>query len=363
MTYMKGLEEEDRQMFAAAIERLATEFYSIERCRADTIECSPEEWGAFGAQGLFAIGIDAEYGGLGGGARDLAMVTRQVGRNLLPLPFMDTVVIGASLIGALGSDDQKATLLGRIAQGRLRLSFAHRETDAGDARDLVATTVRDGRLNGEKMHAMDARLADIFIVSARDETGVIGLFLVTPETSGVSCQHYRLVDNRVAARVTLEDAVGVPLGGNAASTLSNILDLAAACGAAESVGAMEGVNRATLDYAKIRKQFGVSIGSFQVLQHRMVDMFIAEQTASALVADALAAIDAGDPDAAVRISAAKAQADRAARVAGEQAIQIHGGMGMTDECAVGHYLKRILTNGSQFGTAGWHVDRIAGAAL
>lgn len=350
-------------MFAATIERLAGEYHSIERCRSETIECSPDEWCAFGAQGLFAVGIDREYGGLSGGGMDLAMVTRQVGRSLLPLPYMDTVVIGASLIGALGSDEQKSALLSSIAEGRLRLSFAHREADAGDVGDYVATTVSGGRLNGEKSRAMDARLADMFIVSARDEEGTIRLFLVDREAPGVSCQHYRLADNQEAARVTFSDAVGVALGKDARAALFKVLDLAAACGAAETVGAMEGLNQETLDYAKVRKQFGVPISSFQVLQHRMVDMFIAEQIASALVTDALTAIDTNDPDVAVQISAAKAQADRAARFVGEQAIQIHGGMGMTDECSVGHYVKRILTNGSQFGTAGWHVGRIAATAL
>jgi alkylation response protein AidB-like acyl-CoA dehydrogenase len=283
----------------------------------------------------------------------------QVGRNLLPLPFMDTVVLGAKIIGTLGSEEQKREMLPAIVKGRLRLSFAHREADAGDVFDYVTTSACSDRLSGMKIHAIDGPSAAAFVVSARDVDCRLRFYLVARDQPGVECQPYRLPDNRMAMRVTLHNTPGVAIGSDASPHVAALCDLAAACLAAEAVGSIASLNRETLEYAKMRRQFGCAIGSFQVIQHRLVDMFIAEQTASAMVTDALMALDAGLPGAGPLVSAAKAQADRAGRFVGESAIQIHGGMGMTDECAVGHYLKRILTIGSQFGTAGWHVARIA----
>ncbi len=363
MTYMTNLDEEDRRLVGATVERLAEQYFSIDRCRSGNLVCGREEWAAFGEQGLFAIGISPEYGGIGGGAADLAMVMRQIGYNLLPLPYMDSIVLGATLVATLGSEDLKRTLLPAIVAGELRLGFAHREANSGDIFDHVETSVRGGRLSGQKIHVMDGGMAAKLIVSARDEQGVLGFYLLDRDQPGVAFQHYRLIDNRMASRVVLADAQGEAIGGEATPALAVLHDLAAICAAAETVGAIAGLNRDTLDYAKVRKQFGQPIGSFQVLQHRLVDMYIAEQMAAAMVADALKAFDDSVSDMSVRISAAKAQADRSGRQVGESAIQIHGGMGMTDECSAGHYLKRILANGSQFGTAGWHVTRIARHAL
>ncbi|WP_313802962.1 acyl-CoA dehydrogenase family protein [Sphingobium sp.] len=360
---MTSLDEDDRRLAGATIERLAAQYFSIERCRSGDLVCDSVEWTSFGDQGLFAIGISPEYGGIGGAAGDLAMVMRQVGLNLLPLPYMDSVVIGATIVARLGSEEQKQQLLPAIAAGQLRLGFAHREASSGDVPDHVDARVSGGRISGQKIHVMDGMMAAKLIVSARDEQGVLGFYLVDRDDPGAAFQHYRLIDNRMASRVTLADAQCVAIGGDASETLAVVLDLAGVCAAAETAGAVTGLNRDTLEYAKVRKQFGKSIGSFQVLQHRLVDMFIAETMASALVIDALAAFDDSASDAPMRISAAKAQADRSGRQVGESAIQIHGGIGMTDECSVGHYLKRILANGSQFGTAGWHVARIAQNAL
>jgi alkylation response protein AidB-like acyl-CoA dehydrogenase len=358
-----SLNEEDRQLISATVERLSAEYFSIERCRAGDLVCGPEEWAAFAEQGLFAIGIDPEYGGIGGGATDLAIVTKQLGYNLLALAYVDTVVIAAQLIAKLGSEEQKQELLPAIAAGELRIGFAHRETESGDKFDHVEAAVSDDRISGQKIHVMDAALTAKLLVSARDGNGTLRFYLVDTDQPEVEQQQYRLLDNRIASRITFSGARGEPVGGDAAETLGFLYDLAALCTTAETVGAIAGLNRDTLEYAKVRKQFGQPIGNFQVLQHRLVDMFIAEQTAAALVVEALNAFDAATADAAVLVSAAKSQADRFGRQVGESAIQIHGGMGLTDECSVGHYLKRILTNGSQFGTAASHIARVVEHAV
>lgn len=357
------MDKDDHNLLAAAVERLAERHLDPDSWRKDGIVCGEALWTTFAEQGVLAIGIAPEFGGIGGGIAEQAMVMRQIGKNLLPLPFMDNVVVSAQLIAALGSSGQKESLLPAIAAGELRIGFAHREAAAGDAFDFVETSVASERLRGEKVHVIDGVEARRFLVSAMDQEGLLRFFLIDRRQAGVDIQIYRLPDNRLAARLVLDGAVGEPIGGDARVALASIYDHAAVCTAAETHGAMLGLFRDTLEYAKIRHQFGRPIGSFQVLQHRLVDGFIAEQTTAALVADAVSALERGLASAGTHVSAAKAQADRAGRQLGESAIQIYGGMGLTDECSAGHFLKRILTNGSQFRTAKWHVDRIARAIV
>jgi alkylation response protein AidB-like acyl-CoA dehydrogenase len=340
---MSRIDPEERRLLEATVARLAADHFSIERRRSGDMECSRAEWESFAAQGLFALGVPPAMNGVGGGASELAIVMRQIGRNLLPLPYLDSVVLAGAAIGRFASDEQARRRLPRLATGDLRSSFAHREAAAGDDRGHVETVLRGGRITGGKVFVLDAASASEFIVSARDERGALRLSFVAGGAEGLSLTSYRTVDGRLASTLSLRDA---------------LLDLAGACAAAEAVGAMEALNEATLDYARTRRQFGAAIGSFQVIQHRLVDMFIAAQEASALVADALEAIDAGASDAAFLVSATKARADAAGRLIGESAIQLHGGMGLTDECAAGHYLKRLLALGSQYGTAAWHVERV-----
>jgi alkylation response protein AidB-like acyl-CoA dehydrogenase len=294
---------------------------------------------------------------VGGGAAEMAIVMRQIGRNLLPLPYLDSVVVAGATIRRYASDQQAEQRLPRLAAGDLRSSLAHREAAAGDDRGHVETSLRGDRITGGKVFVLDSASTSEFIVSARDERGALRLCFVAPVAEGLSVRSYRAADGRLASTLFLQDVLSEPMP--PAVDIDGVLDLAAASAAAEAVGAMEALNEVTLDYARTRRQFGAPIGSFQVIQHRLVDMFIAAQEASALVNDALEALDAGAPDAAFLVSAAKARADAAGRLIGEGAIQVHGGMGLTDECAAGHYLKRLLTLGSQYGTAAWHIERVA----
>lgn len=358
MSYANRLEDEDRQLIAASMERLAQDHFSLERCRQDEIVCDDVMWSSFAEQGVFGLGINPDYGGLGGGISEIAIMMRLIGEMLLPLPYLDNLVLCARLIDALGTSEQKHSLLGQIATGELRLAFAHREVNSGNQRDHVECRAVSGRITGQKIEVMDGVHASRFLVSARDEEGLLRFLLVDRDATGLEVHHYRLLDNRLVSRLVMTDVAGEALGLDASDALDAVCDIAAACKAVETLGAMTAANRETLNYAKVRTQFGRTIGSFQVLQHRLVDMFIAEQTVAALVADAISASDGPGHRATAAISAAKAQADRLARQVGEASIQIHGGMGMTDECAVGHYLKRIIVNGSQFGTASWHVSRL-----
>jgi len=354
---MTNFDADERQLFEAALERFAADQHSLARCRSGDMECSPQEWSRFADQGLLAIGVPPAFGGVGGGAAELACVMREIGRNLLSPPFLDSVVVAGAAIQRFASEAQARARLPMIAQGDQRTGFAHLEPRAGDHRQYVKARLAQGRITGAKSLVLDPTMASEFIVSARDERGDLRLCFVAAGSEGLSLQTYRLPDARLAATLTLEDVRAEPMPG--AVDLDRVLDLAGVCVAAEAVGAMEAVNRVTLDYAKTRKQFGVAIGSFQVLQHRLVDMYIAAEEASAIVVDALEAIDTDAPDAVFLASAAKARVDKAGRFVAEHAIQIHGGMGMTDECAVGHYMKRLLTIGSQYGTADWHLARVA----
>jgi|KBSSwiStaDraftv2_1062776.scaffolds.fasta_scaffold01023_16 alkylation response protein AidB-like acyl-CoA dehydrogenase len=354
---MIRFDADERRLFEAAIERFAADQYSLARCRSGDMECSQPEWRRFAAQGLLAIGIPPALGGVGGGASELAAVMREIGRNLLSPPFLDSVVVAVTAIHRFASEAQAGSRLPMIAQGDLRTGFAHLEARSGNDRHHVEAQLAQGRISGAKSFVLDATTASEFIVSAREERGDLRLCFVAAGSEGLSLQTYRLPDGRLAAAMTLENVSADPMP--RVADLDRVLDLAAVCVAAEAVGAIEAINQETLAYAKTRRQFGSPIGSFQILQHRLVDMLIAAEEASAIVIDALEAIDSDAPDAAFLVSAAKAHVDKAGRFVAESAIQVHGGMGMTDECAVGHHLKRLLTIGSQFGTADWHMDRVA----
>ncbi|GGC27611.1 acyl-CoA dehydrogenase [Novosphingobium marinum] len=359
MKHEANLDAEVRRLFAATVEKLAKQHHSIERCRGPRFECSDEEWSAFAEQGVFALGIDPEYGGLGGGISDLAAVMRQIGYNLLAVPFFENAVMAALLVNRFGSADLKESLLPQIAEGSVRMAVALRDPGTVGADANHRAQFAGDTISGVKDQVMDAENASKFLVGAHDVDGKMVLGMIERDSPGLSVQHYRLPDNRIASRLTLDSVVATILAVPDPGDIQAILDAGAVCLASETVGAMAAANRITLDYAKVRRQFGRPIGDFQVLQHRMVDMFIAERRSRAVVDEAAAALDNSLSDRTMAVSVAKAQADKSGRFVAESAIQIHGGMGLTDECAIGHYLKRILLNGSRHGTAAWHLNRLS----
>jgi alkylation response protein AidB-like acyl-CoA dehydrogenase len=300
-----------------------------------------------------------------------------IGSALMVEPFLQTVALGARLVAREGSPALRGRLLPPVAEGRLQLAFAHDEASARyDAARIEsrAEPVSGGwRITGRKSLVIGAPSADHLIVSARTggvpgERAGISLFLVEPGRAGLTMRTLRTQDNQRAADLSL-DAVFVDrealIGheGSALDSVEEAIDFATALACAEAVGAMKYANAATLEYLKTRRQFGVPIGSFQALQHRLVDMFISAEQSRSIMLLACSRVDAaarGEISADERmrsVSAAKLRICDAVRHVGQEAIQLHGGMGMTQEMKVAHTFKRLTMLGQQFGDADHHLDR------
>ena len=329
-------------------------------------------WATFAEFGILALPFPEDFGGLDGSAVDTMLVMEMLGRGLALEPYLPSVVLCGGLIRDTGSAAQKEALLPAIAGGELMLAFAHFEARGRYALDHVATQATPAgggwKLDGAKAVVLAAPSAHQFIVSAQDGTG-LSLFLVDAKAPGLSLRSYPTQDGARAADVRL-DAVQVgaealigPAGG-ALPLIERAVDCANAALCAEAVGIMAALNEVTLDYLKTRKQFGTPIGKFQALQHRMADMVIATEQARSMAT--LAAVRADSPDAAERsrcIAAAKAYVLQSARLVGQQAVQLHGGMGVTDELNVGHYFKRLTMIGLTFGDVDYHLGRFSDSLL
>jgi alkylation response protein AidB-like acyl-CoA dehydrogenase len=325
--------------------------------------------------GLTAIALPEADGGFGGGAVDLMAVMEACGEALVVEPVLDVVGLASRLVARAGSPAQRAALLPGVIDGSMRLAFA--STEAGGRYDLVpgvttARAVADGWvLDGDKRVVVGAASAQRLIVSARTSGAAgevlgVSLFIVDPQAAGVSLNPSRTVDGlRVAdvrfAGVALgADALLGPLGG-AMPHIEEATDFATALLCADAIGAMKSANDATLDYMKQRKQFGVPIASFQVLQHRMVEMVIATEQARSMAILAASTVDAGG-DAVARaraVSAAKIKVADAARQVSQESVQLHGGMGMTEELKVSHTFRRLTMIAQRFGDVDHHLERYA----
>lgn len=358
---MAFLDSEDIRLLSESVDRFVQD--SASRPGVDDARA----WADIAALGWTGIDIASDHGGVGGGAAAVAAVMRGIGRGLLRLPYLSTAVLAAGLIEHAGSPAQKAGLLPRLIEGDLIVALADREAGGGHERHWVQTTAArtdDGyRLHGHKQFVLDAPLADRLIVTARAEEpdGEIGLFLLDPSSAGIEHSVYRAVDGRSVADIRFDnimvDAVA-RLPGLAVPALDAVYAAATLATCAEACGIATALNTLTLDYLKTRRQFGAPLGNFQVLQHRMVDMVIDEQQMNAITDRAIALFDAGAEDAGRWISAAKVMAGTAGRRIAEASIQLHGGMGMTEELIVGRYLKRTLMIATLFGDDGWHLDQL-----
>lgn len=339
---------------------------------------SKAAWSTYAELGLLALPFSEANGGLGGNAVDTMIVMETLGSHLALEPYLATVVVAGSLIADIGTDAQRDRLLGGITGGTLIAALAHQEPGARYNRAHVGTTARreaDGFvLNGHKAVVVGAPGADQLLVSARtsgtgaDAQGVT-LFLVDPKAAGVTLTAYATQDAQRAAEVKLvnvkvgADAVIGPVDG-ALPAIERAIDRGIAGLCAEAVGIMVALNAATLEYLKTRKQFGVPIGKFQALQHRMADMAIATEQSRSLAT--LAALKADSEDAAERsraVSGAKAYIGQAARTVGQGAVQMHGGMGVTDELIVAHFFKRLTLINATFGDADHHLARFSDTLL
>ncbi|MGI9477264.1 MAG: acyl-CoA dehydrogenase family protein, partial [Hyphomicrobiaceae bacterium] len=348
---------EERQMLADTTRRFIADRYDINVRHANAkLEegFNRETWSELADLGLIGALLPGDVGGYGGTGEDIAVVFENLGRGLVVEPFLATGVLGAGALVAAGSDAQKA-LLEDVMTGKLLLALAHGEPDSRYEMASVkarATKSGDGwQLSGSKAVVLNGDAADKLVVSARtagddtDEAG-ISLFLVDADAPGISRRGYGTVDGGRAAEITIDNvAIGtdalIGREGSGYATLEAIYAKGVVALAAESVGALETARDFTLEYMKTRKQFGRAIGSFQVLQHRMVDLCIEIEQARAAVMLAVSTLEDDRQTRELNVSAAKNLIGRVNRLVAEEAIQLHGGMAMTWEYAVGHYAKRL----------------------
>ncbi|SLN29581.1 acyl-CoA dehydrogenase family protein [Oceanibacterium hippocampi] len=352
------------------------DFESRRKLLASSDGFSRDNWRQFAELGWLGVAFPEDSGGFAGSPVETMIIMEEFGRGLVVEPYLATVVLGGGLVEIAGSAAQKSEILEPMIAGELMLAFGHSEPQGRfNLADVRTTAEKDGdgyRLSGKKIVVYHAGVADRLIVSARTSGDVrdsdgITLFLVDPRADGVSIRDYRTVDGFRAGDITLEgvkvgaDAVLGTVGG-AHPAIEAVVDRAISALAAEAVGAMERANEITNDYLKSRKQFGVAIGKFQVLQHRMVDMYMHAEQAKSLSCMLAMKLDGPDRERALAAAATKARVGQAARFVGEQAVQLHGGMGMTEEYTVGHYMKRLTMIETLFGNVDHHLRRYAALA-
>ncbi|WP_407150422.1 acyl-CoA dehydrogenase family protein [Bradyrhizobium sp. ORS 86] len=364
---------EEQELLRSSVQRLLREQYDFDTRRkivASEEGFSRKHWEAFAELGLLAAPLSEEAGGLGGGPLSTMIIMQEFGRHLVVEPFVETVALAGSLIEHLGTPEQKQDFVPGIIDGSKVWALAWTEkTSRFDFANVTTTARREGSdyvLSGEKTMVIAAPWADYLIISARTsgddrDRGGVGLFVVDRRAAGVGLQSFKTIDGRRAAEIGLRDARGQLLGneGEGVAALEACRDRAIGALCAEAVGAIGELNSVTLEYSKTRKQFGTTIGSFQVLQHRMVDMFIAHQEALSLMQHLNLSLSDGDGGLSRLASGAKSKIGYAGKFVADQAVQLHGGMGMTDELNVGHYFKRISSINIQFGDPAFHVLRYA----
>ena len=369
---------DEQKLLKDSVDRFVAEKYGLDVRRALVASedgFGRENWKTFAELGWLAIPFAEASGGLGGGPIEVMVMMEAFGRGLVVEPFISTILTGASLVEALGDKEQKAAILPSVIQGKKLIAFAHVEPQARfTLSDIMTTATADGggyRISGHKAVVFGGDSANHLIVSARtsgdqrDENG-ISLFLVDAEAEGVTRRSYGTVDGLRAADVALKDVLVGPealLGeeGDTFATIESVVDRATAAVCAEAVGVMDSLHEQTLEYLNTREQFGVKLGKFQALQHRSVDMFVACQEARTMTYVATLSLDKPRAERIRAVSAAKSHIGRAGRLVGQEAVQLHGGMGMTDELAVGHYFKRLTMIDTLFGNMDHHLERFAAA--
>ncbi len=364
---------DDRAMLKDMVARFIADNYALEarHAAAESAEgFSREMWGRFAELGLIGALFSEADGGFGGGGFDISVLFEELGRGLVVEPFLASAILGGGIIADLGNDEQKQILADVIA-GNSLLALAHGEPDSRYDQSCVATRAErsDGgwQLNGRKAVVLNGDSADNLVVSARtagnefDESG-ISAFLVSAGQDGVSIRGYPTIDGLHAAEVVLEDAMlpaGALLGeaGAAYPAIEHAVARANVALASEAIGLMEVCRDLTLEYLSTRKQFGVPIGKFQALQHRMATVLMEIEQARSATINAAGRLDLSRTEREKAVSTAKALAGRVGRLVAEEAIQMHGGIGMTWEYALAHFAKRLIMIDHQFGDVDYHTER------
>ena len=369
---------EDQELLAKTAADFVASRSPVARVRAlrdaaDPLGFSRPLWKEMAELGWVGIPFPESCGGAGMGFSELAVVLEALGRTLAPEPFISCVALAGQTLLRAGSEAQQRAWLPRLVSGEALLAFANQERESRYDLQRIATSARrqgDGfALSGEKIAVLDGAGADVYVVAARTSGAVadaagISLFLVPANTPGLRCERQSRVDSRNAAILHLSDArvprdAVIGREGEGLATLETVVDLATAALCAEMLGSMSEAFARTLHYLKNRVQFGVPIGSFQGLKHRAAQMFVEIELCRSAVMGAVRALDAGDADARKLVSLAKARCSETAMLVAHEAVQMHGGIGMTDEHEIGFFLKRARVAELTFGDAAWHRARWA----
>jgi alkylation response protein AidB-like acyl-CoA dehydrogenase len=338
----------------------------------DTTGFSRELWRAFAQMGFSGLLVPEQFGGSGLGCVEAGVVMEEIGRSLMPSPFLSTAVVAASALTRGGSDAQKSHYLPKISDGSLLAALAIDEGAKHRPLQTRMQAARSGngfRLNGDKAFVVDGHTADLLIVAARTagsagERDGLTLFLVDPKAKGIATERTAMVDSHNAARIVFDnvevdaDSVlgEVDQGGG---LLEGVLNIGRGAVASEMVGLSEEVFGRTVSYLKERKQFGKLIGEFQALQHRAAQLYIEIEITRAAVLRALQALDGNFEQAGAAVAVAKARAGSTATLAVQEGVQMHGGMGMTDQFDIGFFMKRARVCQELFGDANFHADQLA----
>ena len=365
---------DDQRLLKDSVDRLMADKYGFESRKTYLAEpdgWSRPVWAQLAELGLLGLPFGEQYGGYGGGPVETMLVMEAFGRGLVLEPYFASVILGGGLIRSMGSADQQTDILTAIANGKRLLAFAHIERHSRyDLADVTTTATRAAtgwRIDGAKSVVIHGDCADQILVTARVSGGQrdrdgIGLFLVDATSAGVTRRGYPTQDGLRGAEITFAGATGESIGDPEAALpgVEHAVDRGIAALCAEAVGILSSMQELTLDYLKTRKQFGRAIGEFQVLQHRSVDMLVGVEQSRSMALFATVMADETNPVERQRaISAAKVQIGRAGRLIGQDAIQMHGGIGMTMEYKVGHYFKRMTMIDKLYGDADQHLTRLA----
>lgn len=366
---------DEQNMLRDSIAKWAAGEYDFDKRREalKSEDAWKKNWATFAELGLLAAPLPEDFGGLGGGALEVNVIMEELGKALVVEPYVPTVVLGGGALKYAGSAAQKEEHLNAIAAGERVIAFAQAEPKSRWAlNDVSATAKKDGAgyvLNGQKAVVLGAPQAEVLLVSARTGGGQrdakgVSLFLVPKKTKGVSTRDYPTMDGTRASEVYLEKvSVGsealVGAADAALPVIERIVDEANAAYCSDAVGCLRQMHALTHEYAKTRKQFGRAIGEFQVIQHRLVDMFMSVEEGVSMALLATLKLDASDAERAKAVSAAKVSIGKRGRFVGQNAVQTHGGMGVTDEMRVGHYFKRVTMLDATFGNVDYHVKRFA----
>jgi alkylation response protein AidB-like acyl-CoA dehydrogenase len=370
--------DDEQQALREAVRGLVGKAYADFENRRRTVAEEPgfdeKLWGRLAEMGILGLPFREEYGGSGAGPVEVGIVAQEIGRVLAPEPYLTSVVLAGGLVAAAGTDEQRTEVLGALSSGESVLAFAHAEPGArwtASATSVTATSSGDGwTLSGVKEPVPHGVRADLLVVSAALPDGGTGLFLVPGDASGLDREGYATHDGGRAARVVLSDTPAVPLGeagdngeaGDASSTIAAVLDIARVMACNEAIGAMQVALDTTTSYLTSRKQFGVPLNTFQALTFRAADMYVSLELATSVALWATMVLDAGRPEEmAEAASRAALQVSRAGRHIGQEAIQLHGGIGMTAEYSIGSYTSRLTALDHLLGDGDHHLRLLAAA--